>query len=88
MVEANPHNDDTFVPNKRICVIFMNGKIDLLVLNPRYARGYEDLTLYLNNDKKIAEDIARLLGMTVMQYDDIDKKKFSAVIRELREIIM
>ena len=88
MVEANPHNDDTFVPNKRICVIFLNGKTDLLVLNRRYAKGYADLTVYLADDEKNAKEIAKLLGMEVIIiHKDIDKKKFNAVIKELKEMI-
>jgi len=35
MVEANPE-DEIFKPNARVCVTVMNGKTDLLVLNPRY----------------------------------------------------
>ena len=50
MVEADPH-EDTFVPDKRICVIIMNGKTNLLVLNRRYAKGYEDLTVYVDEDE-------------------------------------
>ena len=51
MVEANPYDDDTFVPDKRICVIIMNGKTNLLVLNRRYAKGYADLTVYVAEDE-------------------------------------
>ena len=87
MVEADPH-EDTFVPNKRICVIIMNGKTNLLVKNRRYAQGYADLTVYVANDEQIAKEIAKELGMDVIIiHNDIDKTKFNAVVRELRNLI-
>lgn len=87
MVEADSH-EDTFVPDKRICVIIMNGKTNLLVLNRRYAQGYADLTVFLAEDEKTAKEIAKELGMDVIIiHNDIDKTKFNAVIRELRRLI-
>ena len=71
MVYAYPYDDDTFVPDEGMCVTFMNGKTDLLALNPRYA-GYEDLTQYVTEDEKIAAEIAKLLRMTVKHYRDIN----------------
>ena len=87
MVEAYP-NDDTFVPDQRICVTFMNGKVDLLVLNRRYAKGYSDITPYLINDERTAGEIAKLLGMTAMHHRDIDKRKFNDVMSELKKLIL
>ena len=61
MVQANP---EFFIPNERVCVTIMNGKTDLLILNPRHS-GCADLSTFLANDEKSAVDIAKNLGMTV-----------------------
>ena len=74
MVEADPH-EDNYVANRNLCVTIMNGKTDLLVLNPRYAQGCADLTVYVAKDEKTAKKIAKLLGMDVIIiHRDIDKK--------------
>ena len=41
----------------------------------------------MTEDEKIAAEIAKLLGMTVMHHRDIDKKRFNDVIKELKKII-
>jgi hypothetical protein len=89
MVEANnPPDDEIFRPDVRVCVSMMNGKTDLLVLNPRYSTGYADLTEYLAKDEKDVVEIAKNLGMTIWkQCRDIDRKQFFSVIKELKKFI-
>ena len=43
MFEPNPE-DEIFVPQARVCLTVMNGKTDMLVKNPRFSKGYEDLS--------------------------------------------
>jgi len=63
---------DFFIDDERICVTIMNGRYDLLRLNPVY-KNYIDLTEYLVKDEKIAIDIARNLGVTVFHHHwDLD----------------
>ena len=70
MVEAVAKH---FKPDVRICVTIMNGKTDLLKLNPRYKNGYDDLTEFLIDDEKIAVQGAKDLGVTFFnQHRDVD----------------
>ena len=70
MVEAVAKH---FKPDDRVCVTVMNGKTDLLKLNPRFKKGYDDLTKFLIIDEKLAIQGARDLGVTVfIQHRDID----------------
>ena len=70
MVDAA--EDEIFIPDVRVCVTVMNGKTDLLVLNPRY-QGLADLSSYVTNDENFSVKIAQNLGATILQHHrDID----------------
>ena len=85
MVQSVP---EFFIDDERICVTVMNGKYDLLKLNPRYER-YIDLTEYLVKDEKYAIDIARNLGVTVFQHHwDLNFDQFKRLIEDLNEIVV
>ena len=56
MVEANP---EFFIPDERVCMTVMNGKTDLLKLNPRYKKGYEDLSENLVVDEENVGELAK-----------------------------
>ena len=49
MVEAYPE-EEIFIPDERVCVTVMNGKTNLLKLNPRYER-MADLSEYVAKDE-------------------------------------
>ena len=66
--------DEFFLPDERVCVTVMNGKTDMLELNPRYSR-FADLSEYVVNDENSAADIAKNLGIKVLaHHKDINYK--------------
>ena len=45
--------DETFIPDVRVCVTVMNGKTDLLILDDNY-RSFFDISKALVKDEKLA----------------------------------
>ena len=87
MVEANPE-DQFFIPDVRVCLTVMNGKTNLLQLNPLYKNGFEDLSQFLIEDEKNVAEIAKNLRMTIVKHHrDIDFDQFQEVITELSNFI-
>lgn len=80
--------DEIFIDDVRVFLSIMNGKTHLLVKNPRYSTGYDDITQYVNSDETCAEEIARNLRMNILkQCRDIDHDQFIEVFKELSKLI-
>ena len=67
----------------------MNGKTDLLKLNPRYADGrFRDLTQFLDSDQLMAEEGAKSLGATIFKrYQNLNFDEFQKLVVELNKIL-
>ena len=67
----------------------MNGKTDLLKLNPRYADGrFKDLTQLLDNDQELIEQGAKNLGATIFKhYKNLNYAEFQNLVDELNKIL-
>ena len=87
MVQSVPEED--FRPTDRICVTIMNGKTDLLRLNQKYSDGrFADLTIFLNNDYRLAVQGAKNLGATILKhFENLDFDGFHNLIKELNKIL-